>query len=174
MRRYLSKWGLLCLYQPRWHVRCKHQTPLYTSPGFLVDWLINSFLPYQLVFLITGGQPARTNTFGEALFPIYISFTDFLLSQPYLNLCSIQEVIKLEAKANVRVIMRQIRLKILSFFFFFKDLTHTWSARWPAASGKFPFSPGCSQSGGHVKNGTTSRQVWAAENSTYLAKHSSV
>lgn len=39
LHRYLSKWGLLYLYQPRWHVRCKHQTPLYTSPHFLDDWL---------------------------------------------------------------------------------------------------------------------------------------
>lgn len=114
------------------------------------NWLIYCFLPYQLFFLITGGQLAWTNTFREALFPIYISFTGFLLSQPYLYLCSIQEVIKLKAKANVRVIMRQIRLK-RSFVFFFKDLTHTWSACWPTASGKFPFLLGYSQKSDHVK-----------------------
>lgn len=127
-----------------------------TFPG----WLINSFLPYRLFFLITGGQLAWTNTFKEALFPIYISFTDFLLSQSSLNLCSIQEVIKHKAKANVRVIMRQIRLK-KKLLFFFKDLTHTWSACWLTANGKFPFLPGYSQKSDHVKNGTTSLQVCA-------------
>lgn len=136
-------------------------------------WLINSFLPCRLFFLITKGQLVWASTFREALFPTYISFTNFLLSQRYLNLCSIQEVIKLKAKANVRVIMRQIRLKKL-FFLFFKDLTHTWSACWLTASGKFPFSPGYSQKRDHIKNGTTSLQVCAAENSSYLANHSSM
>lgn len=119
MHRYLSKWGLL--FVPA-QVAGKMQTSDTSLhiPRF-PEWLINCFLPYQLFFLITGGQLAWTNTFREALFPIYTSFTGFLLSQPYLYLCSIQDVIKLKAKANVRVIMRQIRLK-RSLFFFLKTL----------------------------------------------------
>lgn len=115
MHRYLSKWGLL--FVPA-QVAGKMQTSDTSLhiPRF-PEWLINCFLPYQLFFLITGGQLAWTNTFREALFPIYTSFTGFLLSQPYLYLCSIQDVIKLKAKANVRVIMRQIRLKRSLFFF---------------------------------------------------------
>lgn len=86
--------------------RCKHQTPLYTSFCFPVDWLI-AFSLISLCFMFQRVEVHGPTPLVSLFPPHQLCWLPIIptWSEPLLDS---REVTKLKAKTNVRVIMREI------------------------------------------------------------------